>query len=113
MKEFPMLRLLGVAVWSYLLQFWALGAGKLQTDQIYRHVWYTETLYFQENIQIKLEVNPMKYNFQQIPRLTVSAAVTALANIQLPSPCIDVVCFPGKRLMQDSTRLVYYFTHSR
>ena len=53
---------------------------------------------FQENIQIKLEVNPMKYNFQQIPRLTVAAAVTALelANIQLPSPCIDVVCFPGK-----------------
>ena len=53
---------------------------------------------FQENIQIKLEVNPMKYNFQQIPRLTVAAAVTELelANIQLPSPCIDVVCFPGK-----------------
>ena len=34
MKEFPMLRLLGVAVWSYLLQFWALGAGKLQTKSI-------------------------------------------------------------------------------
>ena len=53
---------------------------------------------FQENIQIKLEVNPMKYNFQQIPRLTVAAAVTELelANIQLPSPCIDVVSFPGK-----------------
>ena len=54
----------------------------------------------------------MKYNFQQIPRLTVTAAVTALANIQLPSPCIDVVCFPGKTNARFNKISVLFHTFS-
>ena len=37
-------------------------------------------------MQIKLEVNPMKYNCQQIPRLTVTAAVTALGPGKYSTP---------------------------
>ena len=37
-------------------------------------------------MQIKLEVNPMKYNCQQIPRLTVTDAVTALGPGKYSTP---------------------------
>ena len=54
----------------------------------------------------------MKYNFRQIPHLTVTVTVTALANIQLPSPCIDVVCFPGKTNARFSKISVLFHTFS-